>query len=70
MDLRRFVIYIPAYNAAVTLPRVIERIPPAVRETVKEILVVDNHSADNTHLIALRIKNDQNVHNLEVIRNA
>lgn len=70
MDLQKFAIYIPAYNAALTLPRVIERIPPKVRDSVSEILVVDNHSADNTHLIALRLKKDQNIHNLEVIRNS
>ncbi len=69
MELKRFAIYIPAYNAALTLPRVLDRIPAKIRGEVQEILVIDNHSADNTHLIALKIKTEQNLHNLQVIRN-
>lgn len=69
MELKRFAIYIPAYNAALTLPRVLDRIPATIRGEVQEILVIDNHSADNTHLIALEIKKEQNIHNLQVIRN-
>jgi glycosyltransferase involved in cell wall biosynthesis len=69
MELKRFAIYIPAYNAALTLPRVLERIPEKIRREVQEILVVDNNSPDNTHLIALEIKKQQDMHNLRVIRN-
>jgi glycosyltransferase involved in cell wall biosynthesis len=69
MDLKRFAIYIPAYNAALTLPRVLERIPAKIRGDVKEILVIDNNSADNTHMIALEVKKEKDIHNLQVIRN-
>lgn len=62
-------IYIPAFNAARTLPRVLERIPPSVRDNVAEIFVVDNHSQDNTHLVAVGFRELNGVHNLEVIRN-
>ena len=66
---KKVAIYIPAFNAAATLPKVLERIPPAVREQVVEIFVIDNDSPDNTHLVAIGYKHQQNVHNLEVIRN-
>lgn len=69
MDLKRFAIYIPAYNAALTLPRVLERIPEKIRREVREILVIDNNSPDDTHLIALETKEEQGIHNLRVVRN-
>jgi len=62
-------IYIPAYNAALTLPGVLDRIPSQVRSTAKKILVVDNHSSDNTSLVALDYKSQNGLQNLEVIRN-
>jgi glycosyltransferase involved in cell wall biosynthesis len=68
-SLNKVVIYVPAYNAAATLPRVLDRIPPEVREKVHEILVVDNHSEDNTYLVAAGYRAENNVFNLEVIRN-
>lgn len=67
--LRKVAIYIPAYNAASTLPLVLDRIPPKIRENVGEIFIVDNHSSDNTHLVAVGYKATENVHNLEVTRN-
>lgn len=67
--LEKVAIYIPAYNAASTLPRVLERIPKNIKEGVKEIFIVDNNSADNTHLVAIGYRHMQEMHNLEVIRN-
>jgi len=67
--LKKVAIYIPAFNAASTLPRVLERIPAHVREGVQEIFVVDNNSTDNTHLVAVGYRHLQSMHNLEVIRN-
>jgi glycosyltransferase involved in cell wall biosynthesis len=64
-----FAIYIPAYNAALTLPRVLTRIPPEIKGSVAEILVVDNASPDNTHLVAMQCKESQGIFNLSVIRN-
>lgn len=68
-NLSQFAIYIPAYNAALTLPRVFSRLPEHVKRQVEEILVVDNHSADDTNLVAIGIKEKENLHNLQVIRN-
>ena len=62
-------IYIPAYNAAETLPRVLDRIPTRLKQRVAEILVIDNDSADNTHVVALDYKRFHHLDNLCVIRN-
>jgi len=69
MRLEKVAIYVPAYNAASTLPRVLDRIPASVREKVHEILVVDNHSEDNTYLVAAGYRAQNNVYNLQVVRN-
>lgn len=49
----RICIFIPCYNATVTLPKVLERIPKEVKERVEEIFVVDNNSEDFTYLLAI-----------------
>lgn len=67
--LKKFAIYIPAYNAALTLPRVFSRLADHVKRQVSEILVVDNASVDDTSLVAIQIKEKENLHNLQVIRN-
>lgn len=67
--LKDVAIYIPAYNASATLPRVLERIPGHIRDVVSEILVVDNNSPDNTYLTAVGCKHQQEIYNLEIIRN-
>ena len=67
--LNKFVIYIPAYNAAQTLPLVLSRIPADIKSQVAEILIVDNASPDNTNLVALELKEKENLANLNVIRN-
>lgn len=65
----RVAIYIPAYNAASTLPRVLDRISPRLKQEVAEIFVVDNSGPDNTYLVAVGYKHEQQLHNLEVVRN-
>ncbi len=67
--LEQVIIYVPAYNAAATLPRVLDRIPPEVREKVSEILVVDNHSEDSTYLVAVGYREQNSLFNLRVIQN-
>jgi len=62
-------IYIPAFNAASTLPCVLERIPQSIRNGVQEIFVVDNNSTDNTHLVAVGFQHVNGLHNLEIVRN-
>lgn len=44
----RFSVYMPAYNAAQTLPEVIERIPPSAWHRCDDIAIVDDGSTDTT----------------------
>ena len=62
-------IYIPAFNAASTITRVLDRIPDDIKTGVREIFVIDNNSVDNTHLVAIGYRHQEKLHNLEVIRN-
>lgn len=68
-QLRQFAIYIPAYNAALTLPRVFARLPEHVKRQVAEILVVDNASKDDTSLVTIQIKEKESLLNLNLVRN-
>ena len=69
-NLDKLMIYIPAYNASSTLPRVLERIPADIKKSAHEILVIDNHSPDNTYLVAVGMKHQNNLYNLQIIRNS
>ena len=65
----KFAIYIPAYNAAATLPRVFERIPADLRNQAAEILVVDNCSKDDTSRVVQSYQSRPEWKNLTLIRN-
>jgi len=65
----RIAIYIPAYNAEKTLPKVIERIPEELKSKVKEIFVVDNDSSDNTYLTACQLEDKAHSFQYRVFRN-
>lgn len=65
----KIAIFIPAYNAARTLPIVLDRIPESLTEKVGEIFVIDNASPDNTYLIAIGYREAKNFHKLNVFRN-
>lgn len=43
----RILLFIPMYNCAPQIPRVIAQITPQAREYIAEVLVVDNRSTDN-----------------------
>ena len=60
--------YVPAYNAAATIPSVIDRIPATMMERIDEILVVDNASEDNTHLVGIGYAHQKGLKNLKVHR--
>jgi len=60
--------YIPAYNAAATIPSVIDRIPANMMERIDEILVVDNASEDNTHLVSIGYAQQKGLKKLKVHR--
>ena len=62
-------IFIPAYNAAYTLPVVLDRIPNEIKDRVKQIFVIDNASPDNTYLIGIGYRETKGLDKLEVFRN-
>lgn len=59
---------IVAYNAATTLAQVLNRIPESFRGRIDEILVGDDHSQDDTHLVALGYQQLNTDLPIEVIR--
>lgn len=65
----KIAIFIPAYNAAKTLPIVIDRIPEDVKRNAAEIFVVDDASRDNTYLIGVGYQTINQLPNLKVYRN-
>jgi glycosyltransferase involved in cell wall biosynthesis len=60
--------YIPAYNAAATIPSVLDRIPESTKKLIDEYLVVDNASEDNTHLVGIGYAQQKGLTNLKVHR--
>jgi glycosyltransferase involved in cell wall biosynthesis len=60
--------YIPAYNAAATIPSVLDRVPESTRPLIDEYLVVDNCSEDNTHLVGIGYAHQKGLKNLTVHR--
>jgi glycosyltransferase involved in cell wall biosynthesis len=67
---KRVAIFIPAFNAAGTVAKVLDRIPPNLREQMAEIFVIDNASTDNTSMVVIDYRSKNGLHNLEVIRNS
>ncbi|GAF82251.1 unnamed protein product [marine sediment metagenome] len=66
---KKIVIFIPAYEHTKTLPSVLDRIPESVKKKVKEILVVDDASSDNTYLLAKGYGIEKGLKKLHVYRN-
>jgi glycosyltransferase involved in cell wall biosynthesis len=62
--------YIPAYNAAATIPSVIDRIPQKMMDQIDELLIVDNASEDNTNLVGIGYAHVKGLKKLQVHRNA
>jgi glycosyltransferase involved in cell wall biosynthesis len=62
-------VFIPAYNAAKTLPIVIDRIPEEIKKNAAEIFIVDDASVDNTYLIGIGYQAINKLPNLKVYRN-
>jgi 2-polyprenyl-3-methyl-5-hydroxy-6-metoxy-1,4-benzoquinol methylase len=50
---KRIGVLVVAYNAASTLAKVLDRIPPEVRPDIEEVIVSDDHSEDSTYLVGL-----------------
>jgi glycosyltransferase involved in cell wall biosynthesis len=66
---KKIAIFIPTYNAARTLPIVLDRIPQELKENVGEIFIMDDASEDNTHLIGIGYKQQTGLSNLKIYRN-
>ncbi|MAG38649.1 glycosyl transferase [Candidatus Woesearchaeota archaeon] len=62
----KIAIFIPTYNAAKTLPIVIDRIPEKIKNSVSEILIADDASQDNTYLIGVGYKKLKGFRNLKI----
>ena len=63
-------IFIPCYNATITLPKVLERIPKQIKDKVQEIFVVDNDSDDFTYLMAIGYREKKSdINNLKILKN-
>jgi glycosyltransferase involved in cell wall biosynthesis len=65
---KKILIFIPAYNAANTIPLLLDRIPETLKKKVKEIFIVDDASSDDTYLIAVDYKQKSNLKNLRIIK--
>ena len=50
----RVLVFVPAYNCASQIPRVLAQLTPAACELVDEVVVVDNRSTDDTLAVAER----------------
>jgi len=66
---QKVAIFIPAFNAASTIVKVLDRIPPEIKDQVGEIFIIDNNSTDDTQMVAINYREAHGLHNLEVIRN-
>lgn len=66
---KKIAIFIPTYNAARTLPLVLDRIPQEIKQSVQEIFIIDDASQDNTHLIGIGYKQQTGLGNLQIYRN-
>ncbi len=68
MKEKKIAIFIPTYNAAKTLPLVLDRIPNKIKKEVKEIFVADDESKDNTYLVGIGYKKKTGLSNLKIFR--
>ncbi len=50
---QRIGVLVVAYNAAMTLAKVLDRIPVDIRSEIEEVIVSDDHSQDSTYLVGL-----------------
>ncbi|NJK89635.1 MAG: methyltransferase domain-containing protein [Myxococcales bacterium] len=62
-------VHVVAYNAASTLARVLDRIPPHVQDLVTEICVFDDASKDDTYLVGEGYRLVRNNPKLRIHRN-
>lgn len=68
MKSKRIGVLVVAYNAATTLAQVLDRIPQDFRPTIDLVIVGDDHSQDQTHLVAVGYQQLVNDLPIEVTR--
>ena len=64
MKFQDIAVYIPAFNAAVTLPEVFARMPEKLKAFAGVVLVVDNASDDRTSEVTRMEARMQKIKNL------
>jgi len=70
MNFSKTAVYIPAFNASATLPKVLSRLPKKLKDTAGLVLVVDNASDDKTSEIAKYEAHANHIKNFSLFRNS
>jgi glycosyltransferase involved in cell wall biosynthesis len=65
---KRALIFIVAFNAARTIEKVLSRIPACLHSNAVEVLIIDDFSADNTFVEALRVQTTRTALKVTVLR--
>lgn len=66
----RILLFIPAYNCAPQIPRVLEQLRGVPPSTFAEVLVVDNHSKDGTREAAIAAAKTLSAPRVQVVQNS
>ncbi len=66
---KKVAIFIVAYNASLTIAKVLDRIPSSIWEMAEEIFIFDDASSDNTYLAAEEWKKAKGQNKLVVFKN-
>jgi glycosyltransferase involved in cell wall biosynthesis len=66
----RILLFIPAYNCAPQIPRVLEQLRGLPAATFAEVLVVDNHSKDGTREAAIAAAQTLRAPRIQVVQNS
>lgn len=69
MPNKKAAIFIIAYNASLTIAKVLDRIPSAIWEMAEEIFMFDDASRDNTYIAAQEWKKTKGQEKLVIFRN-
>ena len=66
---KKIMVFMPAYKTQSTICKVIERIPKKTMKRIKEIVVIDNNSPDQTYDVITQYKKKKNISKLKIFRN-
>lgn len=65
----KILLFIPGYNCAKQIPRVLKQIDPKISKYIDRIIVVNNRSTDNTEEVVLKYKEKENISKIHLFRN-